>query len=307
MECFMRRIYQLSIACLATGVVSACKSPEQVIQTGSLPTAGVRFINAVPDTGGGNGMDFRFEDINIVENSAQPAITFRNNAITAAGWTGSNQIQFKAARAGTRHFKIFLDDTLQSVASTVMNTPTLAIDPISASIMPNDTTLIIEANKNYTVILWGNARGGASAMRITAFEDDPVDPAANVALRVINATSTAITASAFLTSAGAPGTPTWPTVAPFSVSSFVAGPPGLYSYTVTGGTTVSGSAMPGAPATTDIPSLPGTTVAGSAVTGIVFPRSVAGSTAPQAAAFTTPILSFMWDRRPPRGCDPKLC
>jgi len=303
----MRRIYQLSIACLAAGVVSACKSPEQVIQTGTLPTAGVRFINAVPDTGGANGMDFRFIDNDIVENSAQAAVSFRNNPVTAAGWTGSNQIQFKAARAGTRHFKIFLDDTLQAVASTVMNTPTLTIDPISASVMPNDTTLIIEAGKNYTVILWGNARGGASAMRITAFEDDPADPGANVALRVINATSGTITASAFLTSAGAPATPTWPTVAPFTVSSFVTGPPGAYSYNVTGAVTVSGAAIPGAPSTADTPSLPGTTVAGSAVSGIVFPRSVAGSTAPQSAAFTSPILSFTWDRRPPRGCNPALC
>jgi hypothetical protein len=307
MECFMRRIYQLSMACLTAGVVSACSSPDQVIQVAAVPTAGVRFINAVPDTGGGQGMDFRFVD-SPVENNAQPAILFRNNPVTTAGWTGSSQIQFKAARAGTRFFKIFLDDTLQSVASTVMNTPTLPIDAISASVMPNDTTLVLARDKNYTVILWGNARGGANAMRITAFEDDPTDPAANVALRVINATSTAITASAFLTSAGAPGTPTWPTVAPFSVSSFVTGPPGAYSYTVTGGATVSGTAMPGAAGNgTDTPSLPGTSVAGSAVTGIVFPISVVGSRAPQTTAFKSPILSFMWDRRPPRGCNASLC
>src|SRR3954447_23068125 len=103
MEDFMRRIYQLSIACLAAGVVSACKSPDQIIQTGTLPTAGVRFINAVPDTGGVNGLDLRFEDLNIVENDFHAAIGFRNNPVTAAGWTGSNQIQFKATQVGTRH------------------------------------------------------------------------------------------------------------------------------------------------------------------------------------------------------------
>src|SRR5206468_166058 len=131
---------------------------------------------------------------------------------------------------------------------------------------------------------------------------------ANVALRVINATGSAITASAFLTSAGAPATATWPTVAPYSVSSFVTGPPGAYSYTVTGGATVSGTAMPGAPGNgADVQSLPGTTVAGSAVTGIVFPASVAGSRAPQGGVFANPQLSFMWDRRPPRGCNPALC
>jgi hypothetical protein len=305
MEYFMRRILQLSMACLAAGVVSACSSPDQVIQVPAVPTAGVRFINAVPDTGGGNGMDFRFVDF--VENNAQPAILFRNNPVTTAGWTGSSQVQFKAAKAGSRIFKIFLDDTLQSVASTVMNTSTLTIDPISASVMPNDTTLVLAADKNYTVILWGNARGGANAMRITAFEDDPTDPVASVALRVINATSAAITASAYLTAVGAPATPTWPTVAPYSVSSFVTGTPGAYTYSVTGGATVSGAAMPGAAATVDQPSLPGTNVAGSAVTAIVFPRSVAGSRTPQTTAFQSPLMSFMWDRRPPRGCNPALC
>ena len=63
----MRRILQLSTLCLAAGVVSACK-PEEVVTTPKQPTAGVRFINAVPDTGATFGLDFRFVDV--VENSA---------------------------------------------------------------------------------------------------------------------------------------------------------------------------------------------------------------------------------------------
>jgi hypothetical protein len=51
----------------------------------------------------------------------------------------------------------------------------------------------------------------------------------------------------------------------------------------------------------DIEALPGTKVSGSAVTGIVFPPSVAGS---KAAQFTTAGMAFMWDKRPPRICDP---
>ncbi len=57
----------------------------------------------------------------------------------------------------------------------------------------------------------------------------------------------------------------------------------------------------GAGAKLDISSVPGTTVAGSAVTLIVFPRSTAGSKAPQTAAFQIPAGSFVWDRRPPIG------
>ena len=64
----MRRIFKLSVLCLAAGVVNACSTPEQITATENIPTAGVRFINAVPDT---NAMDFRF--IDIVENHRSPA------------------------------------------------------------------------------------------------------------------------------------------------------------------------------------------------------------------------------------------
>ena len=44
--------------------------------------------------------------------------------------------------AGSRHFRIFLDDTLQAIASTVLK----------------DSTVTLEASHNYTFLLWGNAR-----------------------------------------------------------------------------------------------------------------------------------------------------
>ena len=55
----MRRIYQLCTLGVAAGVMGAC-APDQVVTTPVVPTAGVRFINAVPDTG---AMDFRFVDM----------------------------------------------------------------------------------------------------------------------------------------------------------------------------------------------------------------------------------------------------
>jgi hypothetical protein len=310
MEYYMQRIFQLSLACIAAGVVSACSNPDQVIQSPVPPTSGVRFINAVPDTGAANGLDFRFVDI--VEDNAQFHIPFRNNAVTANGFTASTQIEFKNALSGTRYFKIFLDDTLQSVASTVLNTPQLALDPISASVLSNDTTLNIAAGKDYTVILWGNSRGTSPAMKLAAFEDDPADPGANVALRVINTTGSAIDVRAYSSTGTLPAAPTWANVAPLSVSSYVTVAPGPIKYNVQpagGGTALfaDGLAMPGSAAKVDIASTPGTNIAGSAVTAIVFPRSVVGTKAPQSSAFTTPLMSFMWDRRPPRGCDPKLC
>jgi uncharacterized protein DUF4397 len=146
----MRRIVQLSMLCLAAGVASACK-PDEVTTITTPPTAGVRFINAVPDTGGAYGLDFRFVDV--VENSDHFRITFRNNPQTSGGVTASAAIQYKAAQAGQRHFRIFLDDTIQTIASTVLK----------------DSTATLEAGHNYTFLLWGNARSsGADKMRRSA-------------------------------------------------------------------------------------------------------------------------------------------
>jgi hypothetical protein len=253
----------------------------------------------VPDT---NPMDFRFVDI--VENSAHFRIAFRNNPVTSgtgvAAVTASTLIQYKPTQAGQRHFRIFLNDTLQSVASTVLK----------------DSTITVEAGKNYTVLLWGyanptgpNRPAGAPAMKLTVFEENVADPGTQVALRVINATGSTLDVSEYSYAATPPATATWPAVAPLTVSTYVATAPDTIRYNVrSAGTTTSlftdARALVGAPALTKPPgptdATPGTTVAGSAVTAIVFPRSVAGTKAPQTSAFQVPAISFMWDRRPPR-------
>ena len=287
----MRRIMQLSALCIVAGIASACSTPDEEIATENIPTAGVRFINAVPDTGASFGLDFRFVDI--VESNSHFRVGFRNNPTTAGGVTGSTQIQYKNTRAGARQFRIFLSDSLQSVASVVLK----------------DSTLNLEAGKLYTVLLWGNARStGADRMRLTVIEENVADPGANVALRVINTSGSAIDVRQYVSTGTLPTAATWANVAPYSISTYVTAAPGQKRFNVQpagGGTALFTDALAliGAPATVDIEALPGTTVAGSAVTAIVFPRSVAGS---KAANFTTPGISFTWDRRPPRTCSP-LC
>lgn len=299
----MRRIYQLSVLCLAAGVVSACY-PDQVVTTENVPTAGVRFINAVPDSSAAFGFDLRFVDI--VESNAQFRITFRNSP-TATVSTGASDtlvvgtsIQFKDARAGARHFRIFLSDTLQSIATTVVV----------------DSTVTLLATHNYTFILWGNGRspkGAADAIHLTVLDEAPQDPATQVGLRVINATSAAIDVRAYARGTAVPATPTWANVAPFSATTWVAQAAGTIDYNIraAGAATpmfADRQALPGAAAFSsagtggkiDIDAAPGTTVAGSAVTVIVFPRSVAGARTPQTAQFTIPNVVTMWDRRPPR-------
>jgi len=296
MELFMRRFAHLSMLCLAAGIASACSNPEATITTTTPPTAGIRFVNAVPDSAGAFGLDFRFVDI--VENSDAFRIGFRD-APSSSGVAVATAAQFKPAQAGSaRHFRIFLDDTLQAVASTVIK----------------DSTLNLVASHNYTVILWGRARSnGADKMTLTVIDETVADPGSNVALRVINATSAPIDGRQYTQGGTAPGAPTWANVPAFGVSAYVNVPPGNIMYNVQpagGGANMFNDllAMPGAPASSsagaggklDIDALPGTTVAGSAVTLIVFPPSTPGARVPQTAAFQVPAGAFVWDRRPPR-------
>lgn len=283
----MRRFVSLPIFMLAVGAVGAvggCKL-EEVVKTEAIPTAGVRFINALPDSAGAFGLDMRF--IDIVENNMQFRISFRNGPQTSGGVTASAQTQFKGARAGSRHFSIFLDDTIQTISQVKLK----------------DTTVTLEAGKNYTAILWGAARAGA--MKLTFFEDMPADPGANVALRVINATSAAIDVRQYVQGGTAPDIATWASVPPLSASTFVKVATGslMYNVRAAGSTTnlfADLLALQGNANTVDIEGTPGTMQPGSAVTLVVYPQSTVGARTPQTAAFLVPAGAFMWDRRPPR-------
>lgn len=305
----MRRISTLSVLCLAAGVMSACSLPDEIITTENIPTAGVRFINAVPDT---NLVDMRFYDI--VESNAHFRIGFRASPVTTGGVPASTQVQFKNARAGSRKLRVFLDDTLQSVASVVLF----------------DTTVTLTAGSNYTVMMWGNARSAAAdKMRFSVWEDAAADPGANVSIRLINATNAVINGRQYLSTGTAPVAATWAAVPAYGCIGTCGAAGNWASIAPTTGantikvnvrdagdvTALTGlgtdaSALIGAlsaPSTpggaNDIPALPGTAVAGSALTAIVFPPSVVGS---KAVQFVGNGISFVWDRRPPSGCSP-LC
>jgi len=294
----MRRILQLTMLCAVTGAQSAC-SRDKTISTENIPTAGVRFINAVPDTGAAFGLDFRFVDL--PESNAQFRVTFRNTPTTASGVTGSTQVQYKNARAGARHFRIFLDDTISAIASTVLK----------------DSTVNFEAGKNYTVLLWGRARStGADRMQLRIIEESVGDPGTQVALRVINAPGAPVDVRQYLATGTPPAAATWANVPAYGVSSYVTVAPAQIRYNVQpagGGTALfadglalignpNGTQVGGCTVGVDCEGAPGTTVPGSAITAIIFPASVTGSKAPQGGVFATAQLSFMWDRRAARAC-----
>jgi hypothetical protein len=292
MEFFMRRILPLSLLAVSAGILSAC-NPDETIATPNIPTAGVRFINAVPDSSGTYGMDFHFVDL--PENNVQYRVSFRNGPLpSATSIQIPSNIEFKAAQAGSRHFRVFLDDTIQSVASTVLV----------------DSTVTLTAGHNYTFIMWGNGRSsGSDKMHMTGIDETVADPGALVAIRVLNATNAPIDASYYVKGGAVPGSPNWSNIPAYSASSYVTTSPALIMYDVRSAGSATAmfadlQAPPGAAAFStagtggkiDMEAIPGTSVAGSAITLIVFPKSVSGS---KAAQFASAGGAFTWDRRPP--------
>lgn len=280
---------------------NACNNLDEVVPTPTIPTAGVRFIHAVPDTG---ALDMRFVDI--VENNAHFRIAYRNNPVTSGGVTASTLVLYRPAKAGTRNFVIFQNDTNQTIADNELK----------------DTVVTLVEGKNYTALLWGNGRG-TPAMRLDFFEEtEAPDTSTSVSLRVMNATGVTIDAEQYTSTGAATGTPTtgWTSIPSLSMSPYFTRATGQVRIRVrspaagaslfttdplalvgaaasfSGDTSCGGTNQPQC----DMQRIPGTTMAGSAVTMIVFPRSTAGSPAP--STFTTSAASFIWDRRPPKGC-----
>jgi hypothetical protein len=287
----MRRVFQLSILCVA-GLMIGC-TPDEVIPTEDIPTAGIRFIHAVPDTSA-----FDFRPVDIVENTAFYGVAFRSNA----------QVFYKNARAGERHFKVFLTPD--------QNLPAAQQQAMAATVV-QDISVTLEPGHLYTFILWGYSRTGSTpGMQLTILDDDPEDPGNQVALRIVNAATGLGDIDGYQYARGGdagtacpggatpPVAPTWASVPELTASAYVNVDPGLkcYSVTLAGDVTplfTDALALAGAPpnTVTGHQALPGTTQAGSAVTGFVLPASVVGSKAPQT--LTTPTILFVWDRRPP--------
>ncbi|MBY0489911.1 MAG: DUF4397 domain-containing protein [Gemmatimonadaceae bacterium] len=290
----MRSILRLTVASMVAGATLTACRPDTVITTEDLPTAGVRFINASPDTSGAFGVDFRFLDL--VESNAQFRHTFRSGPTTSGGVTGSTLVQYKAARAGARSYAVFLDDTIQTIASTKVFSGTANLT----------------AGTNYTYIMWGQGRTGT--LKLGSWDETTTVPSGKVAIRVINATESPIDVRYFTTGGTEPTDPSWAAVPGLSKSNYINVDPASITFSVraAGGTTnlfnnllalpgTAASSSAGAGGKLDISSTPGTTVAGSAISLIVFPRSTAGARTPQAAAFLVPAGTFVWDVRPPRG------
>jgi len=239
--------------------------------------AALRFVNAVPDT-----MQLDYRIVDVVTNAGMFNADFR-----------ANQAQYVPILVGQHTIRVFLSDSDLTVAQVVVN----------------ETTFNFEQGKNYTFIHSGFMRSGQTPL-VTAsiVEDAPPTPGAGkVAVRALNLAAGLGGMDIFVgtTTTGLPAAAaTWTDVAFGTFTGYVELDTAAYrvAATATGTATplvVANTAAPtGAAASGTSSAIAGVKMAGSALTIVVLPRSVAGSRAPQASAFTTPAVTFLNDRRP---------
>ncbi len=272
----MRLAYLLPLALIA---VAACHD-DGVSVNARPPLGGVRFINAVPD---GGPVDIRMVDqvdwsaSSVSGNASCCGLPFRQGTIH---W---------ATEAKARHIRVFPTDSSIAVTSQIIH----------------DTTIVIEANKNVTLMLVGSQAAGGH-VSFVQINDDPSPAANQVGVRLVNATATAPgAASGYVTAdttSALPGTATFASVAPLSASPYVMLNTGKFFVRSTpAGSTASiwsAIAPAGAPADGLIGVTAGYNGPGSALSAYLFPASVTGSKAPQTTAFKTPAVVFFVDLIP---------
>ena len=258
-------------------VLAACSSDaSKVFTADNGPTAFVRFVNAVPDSGAG---DWRFVDQ--VEGSPTAfGLAYR------AMFPGSG---YQLLAAGNRHLRVFQTST----------------DIQQTQVVWFDTTFNFTAGTHYTLLAAGNLRDKTAKMYVLT--DDFGDPGTQVALRVVNAGAGTVDVYASPTG----GTSSLPTpfaagVANFTATKWVTMAPGATSLRAfaTGSTAFPAMIDIAAPAglaadrANNLTAVGGVLQGGSVLTAFVYPRSVAGS---KAASFTTAGIVFIVDRNPPSG------
>jgi hypothetical protein len=248
------------------------------------PLGGVRFINAVAD---GGPVDIRMVDqvewsANSVSSAANYGLPFRAGTIH---WP---------TEAKARHIRVFPTDSAIAITSTILH----------------DTTITIEANKNVTLMLVGSRAAGGKVSFVKIDDTPPAVAANQVAIRVVNAstTGTSANASGYITAdtaAALPGAATWGTVGSLSASPYVVRSTGGFAVQTTpAGSTASvwkAPAPDGAAADGLIGATAGALGGGSALSAYLFPPSGAGPFTPQSGtppAGATPRVVFFVDLIP---------
>lgn len=296
------RVKQIGLALVGAVALAGCAKDDGPFFAPEVPLAYTRFINAVPDT---VSMDFRFIDF----------LEYSPTAIQL-GYRGFTPYQGTAP--GSRHLRVFTDPG----GSPSLNDVT--------HIMA-DENITLEASKYYTLVLVGYARAGQTPhVKLQVYEDNWTDPGSSTALRVVNLGTGLNSINVGITptyNEAIPATPTFASVAYLTASAYQTRATGetflrvaettapTTELVAAGGTSSNPVCANLAPLTptacqgqnrrvpTGAPGDPlnqltiigGSGQAGSVVTAWIFPRSVAGSTAPNV---TAPSIIFTVDRHP---------
>ncbi|HWO88557.1 MAG TPA: DUF4397 domain-containing protein [Gemmatimonadales bacterium] len=292
-------LFRLSAFCVAAAALVACKPDEDGEPFTPNPTAGLRYVNVVGDTG---ALDFRVVDV--VTNATQTGATFRTGG-AVGGVTTAFMPPHTPIPAGTRRIRVFLSSSDPAVASTILL----------------DTSYTFEANRDYTFYVYGYARTGSTPGMTALITQDgdvafPANNTNKIAVRVINLipptagapSPTAAVDAWVITSTQAPpypGTATFPgvgflSVTPYSQIDTSASTGWRVAVTAASTNTpavIGPVSMPvGIRGTSTVNPIAGAYVAGSAISAVLVPHGVAGS---PAGSFTTPSILYLIDRHPP--------
>ena len=259
------RLTRIAMLCLGMGLVAAC-SDDDISAPTLPPLAGVRFINAVADTG---AVDIRMID-QVEYTPTASALNFRQGT------------EHQPTEAKARHIRVFPTSFNQAGTQNFML----------------DTTITISANTRVTLLLTGSAR--AKTLKFVTITDETTAPASGaIDARVVNVSGAPI--NGYLVAAVAdpiPGTATAANVGALGLSPYVSRTAGNAALRVTdvGSATVNASgAGPVATVLTGANPAAGVNSAGTKFSVYYFPRGVAGS--PQNAV-TTPGVVWFVDRNP---------
>lgn len=275
----MSRLRSLIVCSAAVGLVGCSK--ETTFSEPIPPYASIHWINAVPDTG---QQDIRVIDI--------PS----NAGLYDANFRGSNMF-YQPIQSGSRTVRIFNSST----------------DPVIASQILQESVLNLTRDSGYTFIHAGFARTGQTPARTVLMIPDvpPTPPAAEVAIRAINAGAGLGAVDVWVVRRPVGGADTLPdargatAVAFGATTGYLPVPVAAIAadtirvvFATTGTKTVLASVIApnGVAGSSTVNPIAGTRIAGSVLTAVLVPRSVAGSQAPQT--LTTPSIIYLVDRRP---------
>ena len=263
-------------------VTAACTKDGGPFLAPVVPLAYTRFVSAVPDT---FSTDWRFVDA--IANSPTAILQpFR-------GFT-----PYQATTPGQRRLRIFPNPGGTNVPLSVVTQVMI------------DTLLTFDEGKRYTIIHVGLARtGGTPADRVIVLEDViPENIGTQIAVRAVNlgtGLGSLDVYAAASTTAPLPATATFANLAYGAQSAYTMMATGTLALRVTATGTntpvLANSAAP-AGAVADpanlLTTIGGAAQPGSAFTAFIFPRSVAGTTAPQTTAFQSSAIVYLIDRNP---------